>query len=1247
MSSYSSSSFLQAGNSSPLRQALKPSSHYHGQGQSEPSSSSSSHLRNSTSAGGSGTSGSVSHSLPSTSSSSSSSSTSDLLSLHPSTTLPYSISSVSSYSSSYAPQNILVDRPMDLASRWSGASVSAVPPSGGGGGGAAGLGAGPGGRGGLNLGAGVTGGSGSGSGKQYVVLKLEEMAVVKSIYFGKYKEPHPCNLKDFKVYGYCGPSSDPDPNSGLWTKLLRAGLRDNGVPEEFALNWKDGSGLPLPLRYIKVVPLAAHRPNYNFSIWHIALKGVSDKALISQVAQEYDEHCESNTMRLILKHLRARGHHSAYQALLASSKLDGKTSYAGSSSSGANRASRRPFEHPLVTQLYEAIMRGDWDAAERCLDAAAGLTSDGSSDDVGESSGTSLFAAFVSKCSQQAEWTRLLGTDINGEVPSARGGHQLVLDTVKGTAYLFGGWDGQVDLNDLWIYYIEESRWRCISRDTTEQGGPSPRSCHRMAFDSRSGIIYVLGRYVDYEKQQQQRNLRSEVIEAGARSPLATGTTPRAGAATPGRSTRDAPGLSGSDPSTARAATLSPNLAAASPRDQGTRAPSSPRLGETASAPHTSDFFRFSTRNERWDRLSSNTALDGGPKLIFDHQMVVDEESQMMYVFGGRVVHWDPAQVQLSGMWSYDCIQRTWTFLFDDDTRTGGKILSRAGHSMLLDTGSRGGNGDGKRQLWILAGQRADSYLADMYTYNLSSGAVRQIARDYSHGGAGPEGGFTQRASIDSVKREIHLYSGIVRRTKQSESGPRSSFWVYSIERDEWQQVWKGGASTSLPVEEEEDDEEKDTYDADRGEEAEEATDRLSKATVTAAPGSSSFKKLRIREPQPRYASQLIFDAKSESFLLFGGNPAEATQDGPGVSARLDDLWSLRLLRPQVGEVLRRAKFALRQQRFKEMAAAVVVPRRGLFATSLLAPPSSSQEEAAADGGGWKAMQALAYLQTEVAAVVDHEAPEEARAFRKLVAGLLGGESSVNGGDDEEIEIEENVQEIGEREGEKEKRKRVGEDDDDGDDNESDGLPAVDDDADMLSVSQTLPRLGSPTSPTSGNSMHPTTVGSGSGPGPGPSLGESATLTSSTASHPAQGNSALSPSLSSSAAGVAAAAGAGVGVGADYTTGPALDASQRSPLLFSQRLSLFRTLLELLPAEDVEPVEQLGVCVRAYGASLGGAKGFVEGREEGKYIASSTSGSGSGSGSASGYGYGSGSRSGHNRMALSLLRERRAREDRG
>lgn len=49
------------------------------------------------------------------------------------------------------------------------------------------------------------------------------------------------------------------------------------------------SDQPLPLRYIKVVPLASHGPKFNLSIWHIALKGVSDKALISQVSQEYDE----------------------------------------------------------------------------------------------------------------------------------------------------------------------------------------------------------------------------------------------------------------------------------------------------------------------------------------------------------------------------------------------------------------------------------------------------------------------------------------------------------------------------------------------------------------------------------------------------------------------------------------------------------------------------------------------------------------------------------------------------------------------------------------------------------------------------------------------------------------------------------------------------------------------------------------------------------------------------------------------
>lgn len=36
---------------------------------------------------------------------------------------------------------------------------------------------------------------------QYLVLKLQNISIVKYIKFGKYERPHVCNLKRFKVYG--------------------------------------------------------------------------------------------------------------------------------------------------------------------------------------------------------------------------------------------------------------------------------------------------------------------------------------------------------------------------------------------------------------------------------------------------------------------------------------------------------------------------------------------------------------------------------------------------------------------------------------------------------------------------------------------------------------------------------------------------------------------------------------------------------------------------------------------------------------------------------------------------------------------------------------------------------------------------------------------------------------------------------------------------------------------------------------
>lgn len=48
-----------------------------------------------------------------------------------------------------------------------------------------------------------------------------------------------------------------------------------------------------------------------------------------------------------------------------------------------------------------------------------------------------------------------------------RGGHQMVLDSAAEVLYLFGGWNGNEDLADLWIYDINSSTWSLLCNDAS------------------------------------------------------------------------------------------------------------------------------------------------------------------------------------------------------------------------------------------------------------------------------------------------------------------------------------------------------------------------------------------------------------------------------------------------------------------------------------------------------------------------------------------------------------------------------------------------------------------------------------------------------------------------------------------------------------------------------------------------------------------------------------------------------------
>lgn len=70
--------------------------------------------------------------------------------------------------------------------------------------------------------------------------------------------------------------------------------------------------------------------------------------------------------------------------------------------------------------------------------------------------------------------------------------------------YLFGGWDGFTDLSDLWSFDMTDGAWTKLHGSAEKQGGPGPRSCHKMLYDPVNQNIFVLGRYLDSSSRTRE-----------------------------------------------------------------------------------------------------------------------------------------------------------------------------------------------------------------------------------------------------------------------------------------------------------------------------------------------------------------------------------------------------------------------------------------------------------------------------------------------------------------------------------------------------------------------------------------------------------------------------------------------------------------------------------------------------------------------------------------------------------------------
>uniref|UniRef100_D8QBS5 Muskelin N-terminal domain-containing protein n=1 Tax=Schizophyllum commune (strain H4-8 / FGSC 9210) TaxID=578458 RepID=D8QBS5_SCHCM len=705
--------------------------------------------------------------------------------------LRYHIESSSSHSGNYVAQNILIDNPADQSSRWSGATRS-------------------------------------GPSKQWIILQLESLAVLKSITFGKFHKAHQCNMKEFAVL--VGTSLDN------MSRVLHASLKNDSMSESFTVKHTNNAGLSFPTRYVKIIPLSGHNPHFNTSIWHVSMTGISDEAYVQQVQRAYEEYRETMILRHVLKHLRQRRFLTPYESILTQTGLR--------------------TEHPLISQLYKSVvLDGDWEASEGLLEKIAQA---------------GLFNSYLYSCQPHALWTRLRGADRDGDAPFQRAGHAMCFDPTRREIYIHGGWDGLRSLSDFWVYNIVEDTWRRISegQQTGDGSDPGPRSCHKMVFDPNTGAIYLLGKL--------------------------TGADSRAGAGSGGRAAAAA--------STGGAATPTP--------------------GGTSSM-FRSEFHRFDTRSEGagWRCLYDDTASVGGPPLIYDHQMVMDAEAQIIYDV-------------------------------DRPTDSSGPtvIPSRFGHSMVLDPDAK--------TLYIFGGQRDGKYLADMYAYDIETNSARELYTNFTNSG-GPDPCFTQRAAIDPELKEIYVLCGLVR-PQNTQGGQTilqntSPYYVYRY-----------------------------------GSRAGKWTRILPPLLPDSSSSSDSTSESEPQEPIPRYAHQLVYDASTRTLYMHGGNGSTANaarttleqleadlskQDSEGgdenvapgqgrpgeveKEKRLDDFWSMRLERPAPAEVVRRSRFLIRRQQFREMCSTK------------------------------PAIESLAFLQSKLATVVDHSDREEAEQFRSLLTCIL------------------------------------------------------------------------------------------------------------------------------------------------------------------------------------------------------------------------------------------------------------------
>lgn len=152
-------------------------------------------------------------------------------------------------------------------------------------------------------------------------------------------------------------------------------------------------GRNFPCRYIKIMPIQSWGPSFNFSIWHVELRGLDGYDTVQEAAQWLQMYKERESIRICLKHLRQHNYSEAFESL--------------------QKKTRVHLEDPLLTELHRIlVIEGDFDRCEALIERAVR---------------EGMFSEYVRSQAYTPLWRPVFPAN-SKERPGMRGGHQMCID---------------------------------------------------------------------------------------------------------------------------------------------------------------------------------------------------------------------------------------------------------------------------------------------------------------------------------------------------------------------------------------------------------------------------------------------------------------------------------------------------------------------------------------------------------------------------------------------------------------------------------------------------------------------------------------------------------------------------------------------------------------------------------------------------------------------------------------------------